>query len=65
MDHRRIGVQFLTEEKDISLFHTFHIGSGALRPFYAVVTGVFSPGTKRLKREADHSPPSSPEVKNA
>jgi hypothetical protein len=29
------------------------------------LTGALSPGVKRSRREADHSPPSSAEVKNA
>jgi hypothetical protein len=29
------------------------------------VPGLFSPGVRRPEREADHSPPSSAEVRNA
>jgi hypothetical protein len=38
---------------------------GPTRPPIQWVPGALSLGVKRLGREADHSPPSSPEVKNA
>jgi hypothetical protein len=41
------------------------MGSGAHPASYPVGTGALSPGIKRPGREADHSPPTSAEVKNA
>jgi hypothetical protein len=38
---------------------------GPTQPPFLGVPGILSPGVKRLRREADHSPPSSAEVKNA
>jgi hypothetical protein len=40
-------------------------GSGAHPASYPMDTGITYPGVKRLEREADHSPPSSAEVKKA
>jgi len=40
-------------------------GSGAYPASYPMGTGALSLGVKRPGREADHSPPSSSEVKNA
>jgi hypothetical protein len=37
---------------------------GPTQPPIQCVPGALSPGVKRLGREADHSPPSSAEVKN-
>jgi hypothetical protein len=45
------------------LFHVVHTSSGAHPASYPVGTGGFSPGVKQLEREADHSPPTSAEVK--
>jgi hypothetical protein len=39
-------------------------GSGAHTASYPVGTGGWLPGVKRPGREADHSPPSSAEIKN-
>jgi hypothetical protein len=38
---------------------------GPIQPPIQWLSGALSPGVKRLGREADHSPPSSAEVKNA
>jgi hypothetical protein len=46
---------------DFSLPHSLHTDSGAHPSSYA---GALFPGVKRPGREADHSPPSSAEVKN-
>jgi hypothetical protein len=45
--------------QDFSLLHSVRTGSGAYAASYPTGTGV-----KRQGREADHSPPSSAEVKN-
>jgi hypothetical protein len=46
--------------------HNFQTGSGAQPASYEIGTGgFFHPEVKRPGREADHSPPSSAEVKNA
>jgi len=47
-----------------SLCHRVQTGSGMHPAFYPMDTGGSYPGVKRPGREADHSPPSSPEVKN-
>jgi hypothetical protein len=39
-------------------------GYGTYPAFYQMVPGTSSPGLKRPRPEADHSPPSSAEVKN-
>jgi hypothetical protein len=47
-----------------SLLHSVQTGSGAHPESYPMGTGALSPGVKRPGREADHSPPSSADVKN-
>jgi hypothetical protein len=49
-----------------SLFHNLQTGSGAHPASYPMGCGggLFSPGLKRSRREADHSPPSMAKVKN-
>jgi hypothetical protein len=50
----------------IFLFTTvFRTALGPTQPPIQWVPGAFSLGVKRQRREADHSPPSSAEVKNA
>jgi hypothetical protein len=46
-----------------SLLHRFHTDSGAHPTSYR--KGILTPGVKRPGREADHSPPSIDEFKNA
>jgi hypothetical protein len=48
-----------------SLHHRVQTGSGAQPSSYPVGTICFTLGVKRPECEADHSPPSSAEVKNA
>ena len=51
--------------QEIYLFSkTVQTGSRAQRASYSRGTGVFSRVVKRPRREVDHSPPSSAEVKN-
>jgi hypothetical protein len=38
---------------------------GPIQPAIQWILGALSPGIKWLEREADHSPPSNAEVKNA
>jgi hypothetical protein len=53
------------KEGNFSLRHSVHTGSGAHTASYPMgIRGSFPRG-KRPLREADHSPPSSAEVKNA
>jgi hypothetical protein len=52
-------------EETASLRHRSQTGSRVHVDSYAMGTGGLSPGVKRPGREAEHSPPSSPEVKNA
>jgi hypothetical protein len=51
--------------EEISLRYSVQIGSGAHPVSFPTGTMGPSPGIKRLGREADNSPPSSTEVKNA
>jgi len=44
--------------------HRVQTGSGSRTASYPMGTGGFLPGVKRQGRKADHSPPSSAEVKN-
>jgi hypothetical protein len=50
---------------NFSLHHRVQNGSGTHLASYPMVPGALSLGVKRPGREADHSPPSSAEVKNA
>jgi hypothetical protein len=50
--------------KRLSLLHSVQSGPESHSPSYAMVKGALLPGLKRQKRETDHSPPSSAEVKN-
>jgi hypothetical protein len=50
---------------NFSLHHRVQNGSEALPSSYPMGTGALSLGVKRPGREANHSPPSSAEVKNA
>jgi hypothetical protein len=43
-------------------FPAVQTGSGAFQHSIRWVPGALSPGVKRPRREADHSPPSSAEV---
>jgi hypothetical protein len=63
LDDRGSRVRFLSGAGKISLHLRVQNGSGAYRASYPMGTkGSFS-GVKRPGREADHSPPSSDEVK--
>jgi hypothetical protein len=58
-------VRFPAGAGNFSLHHRVQNGSGAHPASYPMDTGAFSLAVKRPGREADHSPPSSAEVKNA
>jgi hypothetical protein len=60
-----IGVRLPAGAGNFSLGHSFQTGSGAHPASYPTDTGRSFPGVKRPGREADHSLPSSAEVKNA
>jgi hypothetical protein len=58
------GVRSPTEAEDFSSSLCFRTGSGAHPASYTMGTGGSFPGGKtRPGRDADHSPPSSAEVK--
>jgi hypothetical protein len=60
-----IGVRFPSGAKDFSSSLCVQTGSGVHPASCTKGTGVLSPGVKaRPGRDADHSPPSSAEVKN-
>jgi hypothetical protein len=58
------GNRFLVWTRDFSGLHSIHIGSGAYPGSYPMGTEGSLPRVKRPGREADHSLPSSAEVKN-
>jgi hypothetical protein len=60
-----IGVRFPARAGNISFRHRVHTGSGAFQPPIQWVPRALSMGVKLPGREADHSPSSSAEVKNA
>jgi hypothetical protein len=49
--------------REFSLLHVVQAGSGAHPTSYPISTGGSFAGVKRKEREADHSPPTSAEVK--
>lgn len=51
------------KENKFSVLHSVETGFAAHPASYAMNTGAFPPGIKRLKVESDHSPPSSAEFK--
>jgi hypothetical protein len=51
------------QSQEFSLLHVVQTGIGAHTASYSMGTRVLSPGIKRKGREADHSPPTSAEVK--
>jgi hypothetical protein len=64
LDDRGSRVQFPAGAGNFSLHHRVQYCSGTHRASYPMGTGVLSLRVKRPGREADHSPPSSAEVKN-
>jgi hypothetical protein len=65
LDDRGSRVRFPAEAGNFSLRHRVQNGSGAHPPSYPVDTKGSFPEVKRPGGEADHSPPSRAEVKNA
>jgi hypothetical protein len=65
LDDRSSRVRFPAGAGNFSLHHRVQNGSGAHPASCPMGTGGSFPGVKRPWREADHSPPSSDEVKNA
>jgi hypothetical protein len=63
LDERGSRVRFPAWAGNFSLHHRVQNGSGAHPTSYSVGTRGSFPEVKRPKREADHSPPSSTEVK--
>jgi hypothetical protein len=59
-----IGVRFPAGEKDSSSSLCVQTGSEAHKASCTMGTGVLSRGKARPERDADHSPPSSANVKN-
>jgi hypothetical protein len=60
-----IGVRFPAGDGNFSLQHHVQTGSGAHPASYPIGGRSYFPGVRRARREADNSPPSSAEVKNA
>jgi hypothetical protein len=65
LDDRGSRIRFPAEAGNFSLHHRVQNGSGAHPASYPMNTRDSFPGVKRPVNEADHSPPSSAEVKNA
>jgi hypothetical protein len=65
LDDRGFRVRFPAEAGKFSLHPRVQNGSGAHPASYPMDTRGSFPGVKRPGREADHSPPSSADVKNA
>jgi hypothetical protein len=65
LKNRSSRVQFPVGAGNFTLHQRVQKSSGAHPASYSMGTGVPSLGAKRPGREADHSPPSSAEVKNA
>jgi hypothetical protein len=63
LDDRSSRVRFPTGAGNFSLHHRVQNGSGAHPASYPMGTRGSFPGVKRPRREADHLPPSSAEVK--
>jgi hypothetical protein len=63
LDDRGSRVRFPAGAVNFSLHHRVHNALGPTQPRIQWVPGVFSLGVKRPGHEADHSPPSSAEVK--
>jgi hypothetical protein len=63
--YRGSRVRFPAGAGNFSLHHRDQNGCGAYPASYPVGTGTLSLGIKRPGREADHSPPSGAEIKNA
>jgi hypothetical protein len=59
------GVRFPAGTGNFSLHHSVQTVLGPTQPPIQQVPGALSLGVKRPGREADHSPPTSVEVKNA
>jgi hypothetical protein len=62
LDGRGVGVRVPVGGR-IYLLQVVQTGSGVHPTSYPINTGALSPGVKRQGREADHSPPTSAEVK--
>jgi hypothetical protein len=58
------GVRVQAGAGNISLNHGVQTGTGTHPASYPMVSGALSLGVKRPEREADHSHPSSAEVKS-
>jgi hypothetical protein len=58
------GVRFLAGARYFSLLHSVQTGSGAHPASYPIGSRGALPGAKRPGREADHSSPTSAEVKD-
>jgi hypothetical protein len=63
LDDRGSRVRLPAGAANFSLHHRVQNSSVAHTAFYTVGTGALSLGVKRPGRQADHSPPSTAEVK--
>jgi hypothetical protein len=63
LDDRGSRVRFSAVAGNFSLHHRVQNGSGVHPASYPIGTSGSFPGGKAAGREADHSPPSSAEVK--
>jgi hypothetical protein len=66
LNNRDIGVPFAARARDFCRLHSVQTGSGVHTAYYPMGTGgALSSGVKRSVCEADHSRPTTAEVKNA
>jgi hypothetical protein len=66
LDDRGVRVRVAVESRIFSLLRVVQTGSGVhptSQPPIQWITGALSPGVKRLGHEADHTPPTSAEVR--
>jgi hypothetical protein len=62
LENGRVGVRVAVGQ-ELSLLHVVQIGFGFTQPPIQWVPGALSSAVKRPGREADHSPPTSVEIK--
>jgi hypothetical protein len=63
LDDRRVRVRVPVGSNTFLLLHVVKTGFGVHLISYSMGTGAFSPGVKRQGSKANHSPPTSAEVK--
>jgi hypothetical protein len=65
VDERATGIQFLAEARKLVFSTMSRQPLGSTQPHIQCMQGTFSPNVKWLGCEANHSPPSTADIKNA